>query len=350
MFGNQTMTWQYICNNKTFINKLDVVKESKISKQKIDFVVPSAYDTYDFTVNPIESLEELCKQKALDIRTNNDKVVIWYSGGCDSHYVLDVFLKNNIHIDEIHMVKSGFTNADYEIDKYAWPFVKKLGIKTVIHEPTLEYYEKSYVGKQKQLGTANDYWHHFRLNNDFENLQNHATDKVAHIFGKEKPTLIFQDGKWYLYFLDVDVTPQPNQINFFSDDPAIHSKQCHMLISEIQMTKNQNDYNHVTWYSSDQDFWNKSIGRYTNSTFPLKQMKENIYNNKDEEAIKQAPAYLVTAWKEKNKRLVEQFGKDSFNKGDPALGTIGVFSKFYCISERSTKTVDELFPDGFKIQ
>ena len=50
-----------------------------------------------------------------------------------------------------------------------------------------------------------------------------------------------------------------------------------MLISEIQMTKNQNDYNHVTWYSSDQDFWNKSIGRYTNSTFPLKQMKENIY-------------------------------------------------------------------------
>ena len=51
------MTWQYICNNMTFINKLDVVKDSKTSKQKIDFVVPSAYDTYDFTVNPIESLE-----------------------------------------------------------------------------------------------------------------------------------------------------------------------------------------------------------------------------------------------------------------------------------------------------
>ena len=100
------MTWQYICNNKTFINKLDVVKESKISKQKIDFVVPSAYDTYDFTVNPIESLEELCKQKALDIRTNNDKVIIWYSGGCDSHYVLDVFLKNNIH--KVVKVKCGF--------------------------------------------------------------------------------------------------------------------------------------------------------------------------------------------------------------------------------------------------
>ena len=53
-----------------------------------------------------------------------------------------------------------------------------------------------------------------------------------------------------------------------------------LVQNNIDKTELQNDYNHVTWYSSDQDFWNKSICRYTNSTFPLKQMKENIDNNK----------------------------------------------------------------------
>lgn len=344
------MSWHYICNNKKFVSKLEVLREHKKSKQAMQFCVPEAYENYDFTIPPKETLENLCKQKALDIRANNDKIVIWYSGGCDSHYVLDIFLKNNIKVDEIHMVKSGFSNADYEIEKYAIPFVKKLNIKTVVHEPTLDYYEKRYVENEKQLGTANEYWHHFRLNNDFENLQHHDTEGVAHIFGKEKPTLCFVDGKWYVYMLDVDVTPQPHQINFFSDDPIVHSKQCHMLIQEIQLMKNQSDYNKVTWYHEDQNFWNRSIGRYQNSTFPLKEMMDDTFNNKDAEAIKQAPSHIVDAWQNKNKTLVEELGTDVFNNGDPAIGTIGIFSKFYCLSEKSVKTVDELFPDGFKIQ
>ena len=344
------MSWHYICNNKKFVSKLEVLREHKKSKQAMQFCVPEAYENYDFTIPPKETLENLCKQKALDIRANNDKIVIWYSGGCDSHYVLDIFLKNNIKVDEIHMVKSGFSNADYEIEKYAIPFVKKLNIKTVVHEPTLDYYEKRYVENEKQLGTANEYWHHFRLNNDFENLQHHDTEGVAHIFGKEKPTLCFVYGKWYVYMLDVDVTPQPHQINFFSDDPIVHSKQCHMLIQEIQLMKNQSDYNKVTWYHEDQNFWNRSIGRYQNSTFPLKEMMDDTFNNKDAEAIKQAPSHIVDAWQNKNKTLVEELGADVFNNGDPAIGTIGIFSKFYCLSEKSVKTVDELFPDGFKIQ
>jgi len=344
------MSWYYTCNNKKFINKLDLLREYKQSKQAMQFCIPTAYDSYDFTNPPTESLEELCKQKALDLRATNDKIIIWYSGGCDSHYVLDTFLKNNIKVDEIHMVKSGFSNADYEIEKYAIPFVGKLDIKTVVHEPTLDYYEKRYVGNKKQLGSANEYWHHFRLNNDFENLQHYDTEGVAHIFGKEKPTLCFIDGKWYVYFLDVEVTPQPHQINFFSDDPIIHSKQCHMLINEIQLMKNQSDYNKVTWYHEDQNFWNRSIGRYENNNFPLKELNESSFNNKDVEAIKQAPAHIVDAWQEKNKALVGELGSEVFNQGDPCMGTIGIFSKFYGITKKSVKTVDELFPHGFKLQ
>jgi len=344
------MSWHYICNNKKFVSKLEILREHKQSKQAMQFCIPEAYDNYDFTIAPKESMEDLCKQKAIDLRENNDKIVIWYSGGCDSHYILDTFLKNNIKVDEIHMVKSGFSNADYEIEKYAIPFVKKLNIKTVVYEPALEYYEKRYIKNEDGLGSSHNLWHHFRLNNDFENLQHHNTNRVANIFGKEKPTLCFIDGKWYVYFLDVDVTPQPNQINFFCDDPIIHSKQCHMLIDEIHLMKNQSDYNKVTWFNQDQNFWNKSIGRYRDNNFPLKELNDDSFNNKDIEAIKQAPAHIVNAWKEKNKALLEELGADVFNQGDPAMGTIGIFSKFYCLTEKSTKTEDELFPNGFKLQ
>jgi len=130
---------------------------------------------------------------------------------------------------------------------------------------------------------------------------------------------------------------------------VIHSKQCHMLINEIQLMKNQSEYNNVTWYHEDQNFWNRSIGRYQNNNFPLKELMDDSFNNKDVEAIKQAPKHIVDAWQQKNKALVEELGADVFNQGDPTLGTVGVFSKFYCITEKSTKTIDELYPNGFKL-
>ena len=92
------MSWYYTCNNKKFINKLEVLREYNKSKQAIHFHIPEAYDDYDFTTPPMESLEELCKQKAVRLRESNDKIVIWYSGGCDSHYILNIFLKNNIKL------------------------------------------------------------------------------------------------------------------------------------------------------------------------------------------------------------------------------------------------------------
>ena len=109
------MSWTLSCNYKTFTNKLSAIREQVASSQGLYFHTPKVYNNYDFTIEPKLSLEELCKQKALQLREENDKIVIWYSGGCDSHYVLNTFLQNKIPVDEIVMVKSGFSKADFEI-------------------------------------------------------------------------------------------------------------------------------------------------------------------------------------------------------------------------------------------
>lgn len=344
------MTWHLECNNKKLHNKLLAIKENTESAQPIRFRAPETFETHDFSKRDNLSLEELCVQQAKMLRTKYKNINLFYSGGCDSHYILKIFLDSKIKLDKIIMVKSGFKRADFEIDDYAVPFVKKLGIPYEIREPSMEYYKSYYLEAPNATMTQHEYWHHFRLNNHFENLSNTPVDTI-NLMGKEKSKLCMVNGKWYTYCMDVEVTPQPSQFNFFLEDPRIYAKQCHMLIDQIELHKDQRQYNQITHYDEHQDFWNISMGRYdTQDSFPLKSLEQNgFFNNKDQEAITAAQPNLVIAWKRRNRKLIEQYGDAWFNQGEPAMGTVGVFSDFYCLTENSRKTVDELYPDGFKL-
>ena len=344
------MSWYLECNGKLFHNKLQAILENNLSNKSITFKVPEVYNDFDFSHEPSESLEDLCVSQARQLREQYKEVYLYYSGGCDSHYILKIFIDNNIKIDKIIMVKSGFRSADFEIEDYALPFVRKLGIPYEVKIPDFQHYESFYLGKDIVYCTQNEFWHHFRLNNHLENLRSSPKDRV-NIFGKEKPKLVYENGNWYTYFIDVEITDQPNQYNFFVENPTIYSKQCHMLVSRIITQKEPDQYNQITHYNENQDFWNKSIGRYDKELFPLKLLYDDGYHNsKDKLAIQSAEPQLVIAWKKRNAKLVDLYGSNWFNQGEPALGTVGVFSNFFGLTKKEIKTVDDLYPDGFKIQ
>ena len=69
------------------------------------------YDCYDWTQEPPESLNELYRIRAQQIREKYDYLVLWFSGGADSTNVLDAFLKNNIKLDDVA------TYVNYEIGR-----------------------------------------------------------------------------------------------------------------------------------------------------------------------------------------------------------------------------------------
>ena len=56
---------------------------------------------------------------------------------------------------------------------------------------------------------------------------------------------------------------------------------------------------------------------------------------------------LVKKWKSKLDDFAELANGKWFNNGRPEMGTIGVFSKFYCLDMNDVKTVDDLYPNGF---
>lgn len=77
------------------------------------------FDTYDWTKEPEQSLDYLYYERARYLRQKYDYIVIYYSGGCDSHNMVMAFLEQNLKIDEIvvHHVETGIKILNqYNID------------------------------------------------------------------------------------------------------------------------------------------------------------------------------------------------------------------------------------------
>ena len=60
-----------------------------------------AFSKFNWLVEPPGSLEYYYSQRCQQIRDKYDYLILYYSGGADSHNILTSFWKNKIHIDEI---------------------------------------------------------------------------------------------------------------------------------------------------------------------------------------------------------------------------------------------------------
>lgn len=81
------------------------------------------YSQYDWGQEPTESLNELYKNRAKELREQYDYIVLYYSGGYDSANMLHAFLDNNIYPDEICTFYSKYDTVGYqyrELKNYTW--------------------------------------------------------------------------------------------------------------------------------------------------------------------------------------------------------------------------------------
>lgn len=357
------MRWYHKVGDKKFDNKLLAIRESNSTNNPISFHTPKAYDDFDFSKEPSQDLAILLKQEAEKIRDTYRKVRIYYSGGSDSNLMLNTFINNRIDFDEVICLKSGIASADYEIDRYAIPHLKSLNIpanKVKINVPDLESYENYYHDgiDSKVLKGQVTYNTHFRLIMQDEMFSDDNFDPmIANLRGFDKPKIIPVQDNWYTYFLDVDIETFPHTLNFFSDNPILQCKQAHLFQQAIGSVNESN-----IW--SKQEIWNKSTGRQNiiektlyhdrdDCFFDIGGHKTYYVNLKEKIALQWASENKFPSlhkWISCLQQLKDYTNSRWWNKGHPELGTVGIFSKFYGITINETKTVDDLFPDGFKIQ
>lgn len=360
----------YKVGTEKYHNKLQAIQQNLKTGDPIRFITP--YDDNNFFTEPEESLQSLIVKRLRELRDTYKEIKLYYSGGSDSHLILENIITNDIKIDEIVCLKSGIPTADYEIENYAEPVLKKHmnklhGTKISIKTPTLDDYRnyfKQGVTQEKIRSGAAGTHNYLRLHWPLDMYGQEPNDGVLQIRGMEKPKIIKHGDDYYTYFLDGELEPHANNHQFFSIDQKIHCKQSHMFLQTYKTlgVKAESDI----W--NEEQAWNDSIGRYisgqplpskeiffdsTDNHIVHKGLKLYYSNRKEQMALtwcQENCPDLLQSWYENVEQLKDITDNKWWNDGHPEMGTIGVFSDFYCLTKNDTKSVDELYPNGFEMQ
>jgi len=213
-------------NNLKFNNKVEALIYGTKNNTEVKFKYhDEVWKNFDRSQLGKIPLNQLYKERAQQLRDNYKYLVLYYSGGADSHNVLMTFISNNIKLDEVvvRWPKKLLDNQLYkpnDTDRSAknywseWDYVVK---------PSLDWLTKHYPSIKI---TIQDYTETFDvkgMENVFENVSHTragllqsfksankanvmSEDRTAHIFGIDKPALAVHNDSVYMFFNDLSTT------------------------------------------------------------------------------------------------------------------------------------------------
>jgi len=267
----------YTCNGQEFESKIQALMLANITGQPVNWNFNNqVFDRYNWSQEPELTLDQLYDQRAREIREKYDYVVLSYSGGADSNNVLESFLRQNLHIDEIvynaALVATEKLNVFDPAETAAWNVnaefklhtanrlhqikLRSPGTKITVNDTTnatIEGFEKhpdgEWISTQKEvlnpMGVHNFNYAYFR---DLRVMFDKGK-KIAIIVALDKPKIRVVDGSCYLYFIDKTaniVTTQdhlkeyPNaRTEFF----YWHPNSCDMLAKQAHTVLKLINYN-----------------------------------------------------------------------------------------------------------
>lgn len=217
----------------------------------------------DWLTEPQEDLFDLYGQRARQLRESYDRVAVWYSGGADSDNILQSFLRQGLHIDEVwhRTTIEKHNRCDAGIDP-----TNAAQETILVARPQLKHYLNQYPWWKPQIheldltDTAIDHWqqgavdpfsinyyHPLTLGKKYREvdhklgLRSHV--KTCRIFGVDKPIISYDQGNYYFTFMDSLVHinlmqqeieyPDPyDMVEFFYWHPnssKILAKQSHII-------------------------------------------------------------------------------------------------------------------------
>jgi len=241
----------------------DILARRKSNKAcDFEFMLFDKYwSQYDWQVPPHQTWHDLMTQRCWDIRQRFDWVRLWYSGGRDSHPILECFLANKIKLDELTVWYNPYDQQrGPEVENVIMPLVHNIvsanpDIKITVVDIRLEDYENFFRNEQwleQQVGMPGGTWlfypgqsitMYLRRPDLFPQRDQGLRD--VNLFGLEKPRLILHDDRWYFEAVDMQYSMHwgPDEIAemfyLHPDWPELHAKQCWMLIDHLE-TRYQN--------------------------------------------------------------------------------------------------------------
>lgn len=232
--------------------KMDaIIASSESNNSKIEFYYYNKeFEAYDWTVEPTESFEELARQRAQQLRDGNKYLRLWYSGGADSHTMLQAFLQNGIHLDEIVTVRSSAiddqaSSENMESNDRSIPYLNSIRLEIPRTKITIiDMQASDFLEYYKTDGWVANVVHHEFLNdpdtiiNSIALIEKYGKLKTRpgtiEITGGDKAKIIRHNGKYYMPIVDsgFNYAHLANVKEFFTtaEFPALQSKQCFELM------------------------------------------------------------------------------------------------------------------------
>ena len=92
----------YTVDDLKFYSKFDAIEVATRFEKNVGWNFnDNIFTKIDWTIEPTESLSELYRQRAQQLRDSYDYLILWYSAGSDSDNILNTFVNNNIQLDEV---------------------------------------------------------------------------------------------------------------------------------------------------------------------------------------------------------------------------------------------------------
>lgn len=281
----------YLINNNRYETKLFAL----LADKSLDFSVhtewqlpcfDSEFDKLDLLTEPTESLEQCYLSRAQSLRNEYDHIILHYSGGHDSHNILETFMLNGIFIDEILILETFDRSYRYSLEQKNFEFLHQNAYEAERSAiPLARYFIETYSPHTKLTIVDNSfsihskYWLNLSTKDMVKNLLLPGTlgmigktplrlkdlncyntswktlkenKKVAHVWGRDKVCLRFDKKGYFFMFSDsslVDfINPRNNltvdecaqDIEFFYTHPSMAKailKQAHMVMKHLPFYK-----------------------------------------------------------------------------------------------------------------
>ena len=271
---------------KTY-SKLEAIEISGKTKLPLQWRFNQVeFEQYDWTQEPPGSLEFWYKQRAQQIREKYDYIVVWYSGGADSHNVLMSFVRNNIFVDEVaqyHNLEGDNGNKQTYLNEEVFATSAPITQELIANNPLYHCTKHRLVDltkiQLKVLQQDSNKWDYFykigthpspnALARSYlrESVPDYVSlidqgKRVCFVFGSDKPIVEKHNNSWYVGFRDmVDnaVSPRTQMLNrewehdelfYWSDTlPQLAAKQAHVIKRFLcQLTPEKIDNINVSSY------------------------------------------------------------------------------------------------------
>jgi hypothetical protein len=217
--------WGYL--NKKFLNKFEALANAtSTTKHEVKFRYhDQVWSKFDRTLLGKYSLNELYKQRAQQLRDKYDYLILYYSGGADSHNILRTFIDNNILLDEVcvkwpKLLMDGGLYTPNQHDTSAKNYWSEWNYSV---KPTLEWLSQNHPSIKITIKDYTDSIDKLKIEPMFEKLnfvrgggillnsvistsENIVLDKgktVSHIYGIDKPLLHTDEKHIFMFFSDV---------------------------------------------------------------------------------------------------------------------------------------------------